>query len=280
MHRLIVVLLLVAALAPLAGQASAATAPSALAPSAPVYLALGDSLAFGVGASDPEATGYVPLVHDALRQRLPCRPGGDGPCPELQLLNLSESGATTDTLLGSQLPAAIEVIRSRNGDADPGNDIRAITVDIGGNDAVQGVFDACAEAVTAACPGAVQETLATIEHNLTAILMQLRAAAGPDTEIAVMTYYNALVGCDYRDSADNAELVLQGIPGVMPGLNGIIRQIAERTHVTVADTFGALGPDDLVGGPDCLHANDSGYRKIAGAFIDVLVEAQPTTDEG
>jgi lysophospholipase L1-like esterase len=245
-----------------------------LAGDAPVYLALGDSLAFGIGASDPAATGYVPLVHDALRQRLPCRPEGESSCPRLQLLNLGESGATTDTLLETQLPAAIDILRQRNGDDDPGNDVRAITVDIGGNDAVGGVFDACANEVTSACPGAVQKTLTTIEHNLTTILMELRAAAGPDTEIAVMTYYNALIGCDYSDIADNAELVLQGVPGVTPGLNGVIRPVADRAHVLVADTFGRLGPDDLVGGEDCLHANDAGYEKIAESFIEVLEPAR------
>lgn len=234
---------------------------------APVYLALGDSLASGVGASDPEATGYVPLIHDALVETPICR---KKPCPELQLLNLGESGATTETLMDTQLPAAIEVLRQRNGDADHANDVRLITIDIGGNDVVHGVFDACADSITLACGQAVQETLATVERNLTDILVPLRAAAGPDTEIAMMTYYNPLVGCDLAGSAGNAELILNGLPGVTPGLNGIIRQVAGRANVTVVDTVGKLGPDDLVGGEDCLHANDAGYEIIATAFIDVL----------
>ena len=33
---------------------------------APVYLALGDSLAFGVGASNPLGTGYVARVYQSL----------------------------------------------------------------------------------------------------------------------------------------------------------------------------------------------------------------------
>jgi hypothetical protein len=85
-----------------------------------------------------------------------------------------------------------------------------------------------------------------------------------------MTYFNGLIACDYRASADNAELVLEGIPGVTPGLNGIIRQVADRADALVVDTFGMLGADDLVGGIDCLHANDAGYEKIAAAFTDVL----------
>lgn len=273
----------IAMLLALAIASPAAAAPNAslgLADDAPVYLALGDSLAFGTGASDPETAGYVPRVYEALREQLPCRAGGEAPCPELQLLNLGENGATTETLLSTQLPAAVDILERRNGDRDSGNDVRVVTLDIGGNDAVAGVFGVCAEAVTMACPGAVQETLAIIERNLTAILMQLRGAAGPDTEIAVMTYYNALVGCDYSDVADNAEMVLNGVPGVMPGLNGIIRQVAERAQVTVVETFGKLGPADLVGGPDCLHANDAGYEKIAASFIETIVVAVPGRDPG
>ncbi len=274
--------ILIAMLLALASAGATATPDTSLglAAGAPVYLALGDSLAFGTGASDPDTTGYVPRVHEALRERLSCQPGGEAPCPELQLLNLGENGATTETLLETQLPAAIEILERRNGDDDPGNDVRVVTIDIGGNDAVAGVFSACADEVTLACPGAVQETLTAIERNLTAILMQLRGAAGPDTEIAMMTYYNALVGCDYRDVADNAELVLNGMPGVTPGLNGIIREVAGRAQVTVVDTFGKLGPDDLVGGPDCLHANDAGYEKIAAAFIETIVATGPGRDSG
>src|SRR3989304_299278 len=54
----------------------------------PAYLALGDSLAFGVGASDPAATGYVGLTHDALRKSDRYRERGLG------LVNLSAPGAT------------------------------------------------------------------------------------------------------------------------------------------------------------------------------------------
>jgi hypothetical protein len=31
------------------------------------------------------------------------------------------------------------------------------------------------------------------------------------------------------------------------------------------------GPQDWVGGQDCLHPDDSGYAKVAAAFLDVLV---------
>ena len=276
---IIAIILLVGTTTPLAfTSAAAATAPTALSDSAPVYLALGDSLAFGYGASDPERTGYVPLVHASLRQRIPCQPAGDHACAELQLVNLAESGATTTSLLESQLPTALDLIETRNTDGDLGNDVIAITIDIGGNDAVGGVFEACAAAVSATCPEAVRETLATIDQNLTVTLMQLRAAAGPDTRIAVMTYFNSLIGCDYSDSAENAALVLDGVPGITPGLNGVIELAAGRADALVADTFGLLEVSDLVGGEDCLHANDAGYVKIADVFIAVLTSDAMRSD--
>ena len=57
-------------------------------PAVPLYLALGDSLAAGVGASEPAQTGYVGLVFDALRTEpaSPYRESG------LTLLNLGVSG--------------------------------------------------------------------------------------------------------------------------------------------------------------------------------------------
>jgi lysophospholipase L1-like esterase len=43
--------------------------------------------------------------------------------------------------------------------------------------------------------------------------------------------------------------------------------------VLVADTYGLLGPGDLVGGTDCLHPNDAGHQKIAEAFAAALAGA-------
>jgi hypothetical protein len=46
----------------------------------PLYLALGDSVAFGVGASDRGTTAYVPLLYDRLREELPCQGSGQPGC--------------------------------------------------------------------------------------------------------------------------------------------------------------------------------------------------------
>jgi lysophospholipase L1-like esterase len=243
---------------------------------APIYLALGDSVAVGYGASDPETSGYVALLHETLTKDKSCRDVSPNVCGDLALVNLAEGGATTSSLTDTQLPAALALLEERNSDEGSTNDVSVITITIGGNDAFNALAPVCAEGLTPVCGQVVQRTLATVETNLTQILMQLRAAAGPDTTIVTMTYYNSLLGCDLQAAADNADLILEGLPSITPGLNGIIRQAAARADAAVAETFGQLGADDLIGGEDCLHANDAGYMKIADAFASVLLsEPEP-----
>ena len=72
-----------------------------------------------------------------------------------------------------------------------------------------------------------------------------------------------------------ADVVLEGGPGVAVGLNDLIRSIAAAHGVLVAETYGQLGPGELVGGDDCLHTNDAGYQRITEAFAAALAEARP-----
>ena len=233
----------------------------------PLYLALGDSLAEGAGASDPEETGYVPLVYKGLRRSVDCGSGTAAGCAERGLENLGVSGATSTTLLRDQVPEALKVIKARNGDGDSGNDVEVISVDIGGNDAF-GVYPDCSGGVTPGCIQAVRAMFATVSRNLATALAELREAAGPETRIIVMTYYNALIGCERAAVAPMADALLEGGAGVPVGLNDLIRDRAAEIGAGVAETYGRLGPSDLVGGDDCLHPVDSGYRIIADAFAE------------
>ncbi len=83
-----------------------------------LYVALGDSVAQGVGASRPER-GYVGLLAQRMRERTG-RP--------VQVVNLSRSGARLADLVRDQLPRLAELSPD------------VVTVDIGGNDVV--VYDA------------------------------------------------------------------------------------------------------------------------------------------
>ena len=135
-------------------------------------MALGDSLAAGVGATAGQ--GYVPRLTLAESYRT----------PGLTLENVSCSGATTTSMLagggcsyaeGNQTAAAEAFLRSHVGA------VSFITIDIGANDVTP-----CAGHPDPAC---ATGRIATVQSNLTQILARLRAAA-PGVPIIGMTYYN------------------------------------------------------------------------------------------
>jgi len=251
----------------------------------PVYLALGDSLAFGIGASDPATTGYVPLFYDDLRS--PAEPGEDdsddgdsGPdafgSKFLMLENLAVGGpaappggeTTTTMIAGGQLDAALAELTARNSNPRHADDVRVVTLDIGGND-MFAVVPLCLAGPSPACTSAIRTAFGTFSGNFDHILDELTAAAGPKTTMIVMTYYNPLVNpfCPLSPQAALADALLEGSPamGLPDGLNDLIRVNAASHGVAVADVFGLLGPSDVQ--PDCRHASDSGYRIMADEFI-------------
>jgi hypothetical protein len=67
-----------------------------------------------------------------------------------------------------------------------------------------------------------------VATNYPFMLSQLRAAAGPDTTIAVMTYYNPLLPpCRFADLAPFANFVLEG-GGPLPEDGGSTTSSAAR----------------------------------------------------
>jgi lysophospholipase L1-like esterase len=226
------------------------------------YVVLGDSLAVGVGASDP-SLGYVPQVADFLA---PNAPGH-----RVTLQSFAVSGDESGDLVAGQLPGALALINQRTGNHKFADDVAAITVDIGGND-VAGLIPVCSGGLTPACQAQIGTTLGTFAFNLNVTLAQLRAAAGPDTPIVVMTLYNSLAnpGCPVNYLAGAADLVLEGGGPIPAGINDIIRVTAAAYDVRVAETYAIIGPTDVR--PDCLHANDVGHAKVAQAFEAVLAD--------
>jgi lysophospholipase L1-like esterase len=236
---------------------------------APEYLALGDSLGYGYPGSDPTTYGYVAFFHDFLAS-------DQAWDREVDLLNLSIPGATSTSLISDELPTALAELEARNGDKKGNNDVKVVTVDIGGND-VLALLGVCAGGITPACQLAIYTTFATFSYNFDYTLGELRAAAGPGTTIIVMTYYNSFEGPGCPPAlVPLGETVLEGNPalGLPLGLNDLIRSIAAAHNAGVADlvpggVFPALlGESDIL--PDCTHANDSGYQIIADAFADAF----------
>ena len=290
-------LLLVGLAAP-AGPAAADTGPTGLNPGLPVYLALGDSLANGQ-ASAPDtgdyltnvagwrANGYVAQFDAWLTTHLDCLPARsenarDG-CKLLQLLNLGRSavpadvlppdglpGVTSDLVISEQLPTAVPLLQARNGDANPRNDVEIVTIDVGGNEIFDAVREPCLLAADkSGCPAAIQAAFAHFAANFSTILSALREAAGPDTTIITMTYFNTLPGCPLAVAAPFADWLLDGLNtnlfGPLPTpFNSLIEQVSAAYGARVADTFGHVPANHLAG--DCKHANRDGHTDIATAF--------------
>jgi len=154
------------------------------------YVALGDSLSEGSGASDPATTAFVPLVHQAL---------GDG----FELINYGHAGDTSAEMFDhGHFDDAIEEIERRSLDGDDGNDVRLITLEIGGNDLLDIYFDLvvpgdCPSVIEAlqreVCVNALNDALAGYRVNLAETLRRLIEAA-PGTPIFLMTLYNPFSG--------------------------------------------------------------------------------------
>lgn len=289
----------------LGGAAASARQPGApdLVPGLPVYLALGDSIANGQQSADVvpgdywatvagwRANGYVAQFADDLATALDCLPGQGQRtptgCRQLQLLNLARSavpaevsppgkpGVTTQVLIAEQLPTATALLRSRNGDANPRNDVEVVTVTVGGNDAFGPIVTACLTGDPSGCRTAIASVFTSFSTNYRDILGQLRAAGGPGARIVTMTYYNPVRFCVLGQANPAAgpfvDWVLEGgtLPGVGTlalGYNDLIETISTQFGAATAQTFGALGAGDFVGGADCLHPNRSGHDKIAQAF--------------
>lgn len=224
------------------------------------YLALGDSAVTGKGLPSPATQGYVALFANHLE----AAGVGSG---AIEVLNLAQNGETTSSVLqNGQLDAAIQQLRSRNGNTDPGDDIGVVTLHIGGNDGVALIED-CPDGLTSECLFAIPAKVETMTANLDAIVGRLREAAGTDTILILGTYYNGLShpDCELHQLAELAVTVLDGAPLFLPnGLNDIIRSTAAKHGAMVAE-MGFLEPAQLL--PDCHHANAVGHRVIADAFI-------------
>lgn len=280
--------------------AAAANPSPGLVPGLPAYLALGDSIAAGQQSATPavdfpttaalwKASGYAAQFQNVLREDLDCLPArsasaADG-CRQLQMLNLARTaipggpgGVTTAVMLqeGDQLDQAVALLRDRNGDRSPRDDVEVITLTVGGNDVFGPAIAACLTP-TAACVPTLNATFQGFVSRYGQILAELRAAAGPETVIMTMTYDNPLPFCalgaaNPAGASVLGTFVLEGGNiglGPMPlGFNDWIRAVSAEHGAVVAETFGLLGAGDFVGGADCLHPDLEGHQKIAGAFAE------------
>jgi acyl-CoA thioesterase I len=217
-----------------------------------LYVSLGDSVATGVGSSDPAQRSYPARLFAILRT-----PQGGALS---QWSNRARGGEDSTSLRGAQLSEAIA-------DIDATSDTRVVTIDIGGNDRT-----ACASAwYLPTCPFAA---------NFAATLRDLQAALARDPggeDLVAMAYYNpnsglgpptepdvdrGLLGTDLRIDCSGS--------GDRLGLNDLVFCISGAWGAQVADAY----PPFKAGGQalmaDSLHPNDTGHAVLARTFCLAL----------
>jgi lysophospholipase L1-like esterase len=278
---LAIALAMVAVLAVTACSASPGGGPHKKAAPPTYYLALGDSLSRGVqpnasGISVETRSGYPDLVYAALRPSH----------PTLQLVKLGCPGETTRTMIhggmcryqaGSQLAAATAFLRAHHGR------VFLVTIDIGANDP-----ESCgSQPVTklASCIGTGIPGAAT---NLAAIMVRLKAAAGPGVRIVGMNYYlPALAAWRHGLPGRAVAWVTERLAATY---NGMLNRVYTKAGIPVANVFGAFQTSnfgDKQGdlprnvtllcrwtwacaapprGPN-QHANQAGYQVIARTVL-------------
>ncbi len=232
-----------------------------------IYIALGDSLSEGVGASQAAATGFVPLVHDSLGS-------------EFELFNLGHSGDTSQQLLDhGHLDRAVAEIEERNGNGDASDDVKLVTLEIGGNDLLRLYFSLvrtgiCPDVATslskAECSDALTSAFDDFEPNLAATLDRLRDA-DPSLRIILLTLYNPF--SHLGALGELGDLSLEGRPNTPfpDGLNDLIRAASERNDVVLADVYPQFqGKTQVLISSDFIHPNDAGYRVIADTVVEAI----------
>ncbi len=200
------------------------------------YVSLGDSLAVGVGASDPRERGYAPLYRDLLEKETG---------REVTLIGLGVAGETSESFVNGPDP---QLLRAREALAE--NPGAVVTLSLGGNDlrSVQGGTDAERE-----------EALVRYAQNLGYVLRTLEGASDPAPQVSVLALYNPSPG---------------GFTDEWTGrLNGEIRRVAAENGVPVAAADEAFRSNEeeyaqQARYPWDIHPTDAGYEALARAFAE------------
>ena len=214
-----------------------------------VYVSLGDSVAAGNGASDPQRSGFVPV--------LAAREGVES------TFNVAVAGATTQDVIDKQVAKVLSVVQAGS--------VSFITISAGGNDLAGLIPNAACtqDPLPASCP--LDEALAGVEARLDTILRYLRDA-NVRVPIVLLAYPNFFSGTGHAFDAPAAR--------VLPRLERVIARVAaryERVAVAApAAAFEGRGGEltGVLAQPFDPHPNDDGHRIIAAAMADALKHAR------
>ena len=237
-----------------------------------VYIAIGDSVTFGIGASQPRRDGFPAVLGNLLAN-------GDPPISETRVFAVP--GQTATGFLEARLDDVLVAIE------ELGDRVELLTIGLGANELLRirreptcvadPVGVACASAVMAAtteAAGALDAVVASVQRALNAsgsdARILLLAYYNPDVEpIAVATVVGAdgIVACDPDDGA--------------PGLNDRIACVADARGVELVDLYAAfLGREDELTrfGVGDVHPNQAGHAVIAETIAAAFGVAPPAEE--
>ena len=258
---------LLVCVAALAAFAALALAPAAGAKTTPtIYLALGDSLAYGYHAAqfqeELKSKGFVEAANfndgyvDDFGAALKVFE------PKLQIINDGCPGETTETMIhgsgvgpeycaggptgtpfpkaflhhsypGTQLADALAIAKEPS--------VKTITLDIGANDILQFLGATCGFPATFTCtPAQIEAEIGHVTANVGSILAQLRAAA-PKAKIVFVSQYNPYPTVLSPEGTGDA---------TVEGLNAAIKAVAATDGVGFANTARVINFSGTHGGPE------------------------------
>ncbi len=228
------------------------------------YLAIGDSITFGIGVPNPRSNGYVGRLSERLAR-------GEPQLTETRVFAVP--GETAVGFLERRLDDVVTAID------ELGPRVELVTIGLGANEVLRIRRDPLCEAdpPSAACTAAASDAMTDAARALDGVVAGVQDAladAGSDARILVLAYYNpdvrpiatatlvgadAIVACDSDDAA--------------PGLNDRIACVAEDRGVELVDLYAAfLGREEeltRIGDGD-VHPNADGYEVIADAIAATL----------
>ena len=211
------------------------------------YVSLGTSLSVGVqpdpsGLSLPTDDGYADELFDRIRPAFEADVAVGAPPRELRLIKLGCPGETLDKMMnggscpyiaGSQLEAAVDFI------SDKPAKIHLVTIDMGANDFRDA--DCIGNVDNPTCLSDVSGQIAT---DLATVLTALNDAAGPNTTIIGMNYYNPFLS-SWLDGLDGQTLAMESALAVASVMD-MLGMTYGTAGIPVADVAAAFRSDEFV----------------------------------